>query len=164
MPHVIVPDEVRFHRHAHPEPNTGCWLWSGGLNDAGYAISLGEGGKRLLGHRVSWRLFRGPIPDGMFILHSCHVRACVNPDHLRPGTNQENMDDMKRANRQQRGARHFKTKLTVPQMKDAIRRVRAGEQAKDVALSLGLSPGAVGHIMHGRQWLARQALSEMAGD
>lgn len=48
---------------------------------------------------MSYEEFVGPIPPDKNILHSCDMRCCVNPDHLRPGTTAENVDDMIKRNR-----------------------------------------------------------------
>ena len=52
-----------------------------------------------IGSRVAWELFRGPIPEGLCVLHTCDVRHCVNPDHLFLGTKRDNSDDMIRKGR-----------------------------------------------------------------
>lgn len=69
------------------EPNTGCWLWMNAPDPKGYGrffVGRIDGRPRQKpAHRVSWGLYRGPIPDGMVIDHLCRVRSCVNPDHLR---------------------------------------------------------------------------------
>ena len=44
-------------------------------------------------HRAAWVLFKGPIPLGLQVLHSCDNSSCVNPDHLWLGTNDDNVVD-----------------------------------------------------------------------
>ena len=63
-------------------------------------------------HRYSWELHCGDIPDGMFVLHKCDNPACVNPDHLFLGTNQDNVDDMMRK------GRHGTRGKSLPQLID----------------------------------------------
>ncbi len=65
-----------------PEPNTGCWLWTGGAMAPGYGV-IQVAGRARLAHRIIWQELRGPIPDGMVLDHVCRTRPCVNPDHLR---------------------------------------------------------------------------------
>jgi hypothetical protein len=81
----------RFERKYLPEPNSGCWLWTGVVNKKGYGhIAAPKRRQMLSAHRVSYELYVGPIPDGLQIDHLCRVRCCVNPAHLEPVTPQEN--------------------------------------------------------------------------
>jgi hypothetical protein len=75
-----------------PCPATGCTLWTGALTQKGYGDLLVER-RHIRAHRAAWEAYRGPIPDGMHVLHKCDVPACINPDHLWLGTNVDNMAD-----------------------------------------------------------------------
>lgn len=85
----------RYEHFAMPEPNTGCFIWTGSLSWNGYG-QVGTGYKnqkaRKLGlaHREAYEYFVGPIPEGMDLDHKCRMRCCVNPDHLEPVTRSEN--------------------------------------------------------------------------
>lgn len=76
-----------------------CWEWKGAIQSKGYG-SISLDGKTYNAHRVSWMIAhsRMPRPD-LQILHSCDNRRCVNPAHLREGTNLENVRDMHRRGR-----------------------------------------------------------------
>jgi hypothetical protein len=78
--------------------NDDCWNWTGGLNNYGYG-RISVGGKRVLAHRYSYTLFKGKIPEGKVIDHLCRNRKCVNPTHMEPVTNSENV---KRGEKKQR--------------------------------------------------------------
>lgn len=78
-----------------PEPNSGCWLWTGRYGNNGYGtFGGGRKGERTGAHRLVWEITNGPIPDGLFVLHRCDVRGCVNPEHLFLGTAKDNTQDM----------------------------------------------------------------------
>ncbi len=67
-----------------------CWLWSKSLDRYGYG-EIKISGRRHLAHRFTYELLVGPIPRGMVLDHLCRIRRCVNPDHLEPVTNRENL-------------------------------------------------------------------------
>ena len=56
-------------------------------------------GKTVGTHRLAYEAFKGPIPDGLLVMHSCDNRRCCNPGHLSVGTHRDNVMDMVRKNR-----------------------------------------------------------------
>lgn len=71
-----------------------CWLWKPKPGAGGYGtFSISRDGKSrtLRAHRVAYQLCVGPFPEGLVPDHLCRVHACVNPSHLEPVTNRENV-------------------------------------------------------------------------
>lgn len=79
-----------------------CWEWTGVKQNNGY----GWCGRRLA-HRATYEDLIGPIPDGMNVLHSCDNRLCIRLEHLRLGTQSENIQEMLRKNRNSKGGWKF---------------------------------------------------------
>jgi hypothetical protein len=80
----------RFNAMWTPVTESGCWLWNGGVNSRGYA-EMSHKGKSDKAHRISYRLYKGEIPDGLCLDHLCRVKCCVNPYHLEAVTSIENI-------------------------------------------------------------------------
>lgn len=87
------------------DDTTGCLLWRGSLNEKGYGQIAVEPGKPGLTHRVAWEIYRGPIPNGLCVLHRCDIPACCNPEHLFLGTKADNNADMIAKGRARQGVR-----------------------------------------------------------
>lgn len=140
----------------------GCWLWTGYKNERGYGLlsARHKGSRSYRAHRFSWELVHGDTAKGQFCLHKCDVRACVNPDHLFLGTNQDNMDDMRRKGRKALGERTNYTKLTDAQVRDIRARFRtngkrgkmADNNGRELAAEYGVHLQTLFHIANGRTW------------
>jgi hypothetical protein len=132
-----------------PEPNSGCWLWNGGGDEIGGYWRIVHKGKRVMVHRIAYERYRGPIPSGLFVCHTCDVRCCVNPDHLFLGTKAENNADRHRKGRTLRGADNGKTKLS-PEQVLAIRASTDTERA--LGHKYGVAHCTVGSIRRRTTW------------
>lgn len=129
-------------------PGSDCILWAGAKSSAGY------GARRVAGvmygaHRWAYMQEFGPIAAGLWVLHKCDVRACVNPAHLFLGTNKENMQDKCNKGRQARGEKDGNAKLTEA----AVISIRADRRPRRlIAADHGVSIDTVGRICRREAW------------
>jgi hypothetical protein len=82
--------KMRFFDKIAVDEETGCWNWVGAKTSQGYG-NFAIKKKNFVAHRVSYELCKGEIPDGLNLDHLCRNRGCVNPDHLEPVTQRENL-------------------------------------------------------------------------
>lgn len=134
------------------EKGDGCWNWKGHKRASGYGWfyckSPFHKDPRYLSHRVAYTVSKGPIEPGKFILHSCDNPSCCNPDHLRSGTNDDNVRDRLQRNRQCPGA-----KITMEIAVDIRRRALNGESKVLMAKEFGLNPATVRSICRFEIWV-----------
>jgi hypothetical protein len=118
-----------------------CWIWLGATTRDGYGV-MGIGrNKQHRAHRVSFEVFKGAIPEGMVVCHTCDTPRCVNPDHLFVGTVSDNTQDMLRKGRHpiRRDGEHHATKISHAD-RELVRAARArGETLTTIASRFGVS-------------------------
>lgn len=144
---------LEFEKRYVPEPNSGCWLWTGALSSGGYGrFSSKRGGKHVMlqAHRVAWEIYRGPLRPGLCVCHRCDNPPCVNPDHLFVGTKKENSEDMARKGRSTHGEKGPHARLT---MKDALDVLRSTASGAALAVKYGVSSATINDIRMGRTWV-----------
>jgi hypothetical protein len=147
-PKILLSEEESFLLKTSPEPNTGCWLWTGAENHQ-YGKFWYQG-KTCRATHAALRIFRGIIvPSKKFACHHCDTPACVNPNHLFVGTNLENMQDAARKGRTLRGEKAPNAKLTEA----AVLEIRASDEVQSVlAARWGISQPNVVDIRKRRSW------------
>lgn len=148
--------EKRLDEKSTYVPFCGCRLWFGASVPRGYGVTHFNG-RQQYAHRVAWQLAYGPIPDGLLVLHTCDVPACINSNHLFLGTDADNTADKVKKGRcnPARGEQAGNAKLTV----EIVREIRSIYKPYDpvfsgVALAdrFGVSSEAAYAAATGRTW------------
>jgi len=126
----------------------GCWNWHAALATGGYGHFWLRGRPRPAS-QASYLLYKGAIEGGLFVLHTCDNRRCVNPGHLFLGTLRDNVDDMVSKGRQVKGSASKNAKLTEAQAR-AIR--EDARSQRKIGAAYGISHTVVGQIKAGELW------------
>jgi len=131
---------------------TGCYEWQG-KRAKNYAVITHN--RKMIGvHRIVCFLEHGEPGEQDHALHSCDNPPCVNPEHLRWGTHQENMDDVRARNRRavKRGERNGRAKLDEAKVK-AIRAIYGtGPTTIEIAELYGVSNQIISRIIKREAW------------
>jgi hypothetical protein len=130
-----------------------CWEYSGYCKPpAGYGVTESSG-RPIYTHRLAYAIFRGPVPDGMEVCHSCDNPPCWNPAHLFVASHSDNVRDMDEKRRRKsatpRGLANGNATLTDEQV-SAIRAVAQTSSQRSIAAQFGVSQSTVWRIVHGQ--------------
>lgn len=128
----------------------GCWLWTAGKTGNGYAL-ITVNYRRWYIHRYAWFLIRGVEPT-LDLLHSCDTPLCVNPDHLREGTQADNSQDMIERGRSLIGSKQPNSKLTEQDVIEIRNGVASGKSQAEYVRKYQLSTATVFNIVHRKMW------------
>lgn len=134
-----------------------CWIWDACMNDDGYGyIGIANGTQTVSAHRASHMLHKGPVPENMDVLHNCAPNrdnpSCVNPAHLRVGSDNENLEDATEKYWSRKHRHWTTTCLDEEKVKEILRLCKDGMMKKDVAAKFNITPSYVSAIFHGRRW------------
>lgn len=125
-----------------------CWEWKGGQKGNGYG-NVRRGGRNIPAHRYAYELFKGKVPEGMDVCHTCDNRSCVNPDHLFIGSRKDNMQDAKMKGRTSGGHRFH---LKPDQVREVVARLKGGQSPRRVSNDLDISYSTIAAIKSGRSY------------
>lgn len=140
----------RFDKFVIPVPEISCLIFTGQWDKNGYGKFKLRDGTQMRAHRMAWILANGPIPPAVEVLHSCDLPPCVNTDHLRLGTNAENMHD-KAVRLRVAGARHPQARLTEAQVLE-IRAVAGTKTLAELATRYGVAVSTIDAVIQRQNW------------
>lgn len=137
----------------------GCWIWQGykceprkmyGLT----SLALDGPRKKVLTHRASYILWKGEIPNGMYILHSCDVPLCCNPEHLHLGTAQDNINEMKERGRERKalGEKNRHAKLNDNIVLEIRKLYRSSLTQAQIMEKFNLPSSTTSYIVNNKTW------------
>lgn len=133
----------------------GCWEWNAFKMGSGYG-QFGLAGHMQYAHRVSYQLYIGEIPTGLYVCHKCDNPGCVNPAHLFLGTPADNVHDCENKGRGFHpgapGTRNGHAKLTEVQVIEIRAKYGEGVRIAALAKEFGVSRRAIYHIVYHTSW------------
>lgn len=128
-----------------------CLLWTKAKSHNGYGLRKHKG-KMVKAHRFSYCDAAGIGLDeikGQLVLHSCDTPACIEPTHLRLGSNKDNSVDMVQRDRECSGVLHRSNRLTETQV---IEIFESTKTLHELAAIYSITFGMAGHIKQKRKW------------
>lgn len=141
----------RFEEKVVRIPFDTCWWWIGSRNPDGYGSFWFEE-KIVRAHQVSYRMFVGEITPGLKVLHSCDEPSCVNPRHLRLGTQKENVQDAIKRGRWPMGLNKHNAKLSPEDAAQIKKLRRQGMKYDDLCEKFGVTHGAIQGVLRGASY------------
>ena len=142
----------RFADKVHIVPFSTCHYWGGHINGHGYGMFKFRG-RVERAHRVNYVLTKGEIPEingkPAVLRHKCDQPLCVNPDHLVPGTQLENIQDAVDRERMPRGEDHHHCTVSDSRLAEIMSDIAAGGATGVLAERYGVSPSYISTLRHG---------------
>lgn len=148
--HQVGTPKQRFWKYVDKKPKDDCWNWIGACDKDGYGL-IGVNKKLISAHRFSWEIHFDKIPKNLCVLHHCDNPSCVNPHHLFLGTQQDNVDDKVKKNRQARGEDNGASKLTWNKITQ-IRQLKGKFSQREIAKIFNVSHATIGYIHRNKIW------------
>lgn len=134
----------------------GCWVWKSALNPWGYGVCTKSVYGSARAHRAAYHIFKGDIPEGDHVLHTCDVRHCVNPSHLWLGSHTDNMRDRQEKGRWEpprlRGVENPMSKLSDKDVVEIRKRCAAGEAQQRIADEYQVGQMTISRIVRQETW------------
>ena len=152
----------RLFSKCNPQLENGCIEWKMSLINSGYGAMRIGAGRRVLAHRAAWIIKYGEIPDGMFVLHNCDNKRCVNVEHLRIGTQKDNMRDA-----MERGQHPFANgnpkwiKLNANDLPKVFKLRAEGWTQQRIADSFGVSRPLISLLLSGKLQRTNRSLENL---
>jgi hypothetical protein len=138
----------RIERDTFYEPNCGCWLFAGPVDEFGYGrVRIGK--KKVRVHNFTFQQDNGAVDPKKVVMHSCDMPCCWNPDHLSEGTHKDNRQDAMMKGRLPKGEDTACAKLA----NEDVAAIRASSDThRSLGKKFGVSHNLIGRIKRHQIW------------
>jgi hypothetical protein len=138
-----------------------CWICTSHKPDKCGYPKIQCNGRQSTISRWIYGQIHGSICANLVVRHKCDNPSCINPEHLEPGTVQDNVNDRVIRGREgdRKGSKNGRAKLNEALIPEIITRLKKFEKQKDIALDLGISQQMISRIKNGKAW---KTVNEMA--
>jgi hypothetical protein len=145
--------QVRFLSKVKIAGPDDCWEWTAGQLKDGYGY-FRLNGKTASAHRVSYLLFKGEVPPGLYVCHRCDNPGCCNPAHLFAGTGRENALDREAKGRghDRRGENQGNSKLRSSDVVQIRSKHSAGASRATLAAEYGVNWSTIDKVVRRESW------------
>jgi hypothetical protein len=127
-----------------------CWEWTGSKASAGYG-TVRIRGQYFSTHALAFMLTHGRRANGV-VMHTCDNRACCRPDHLREGSQADNIRDAVLKGRMRRGEAAGAAILTEAEVKSMRQHFEQGCSRKEIALKFNRPYQTVVDVIGQKTW------------
>ena len=133
-----------------------CWEWRASKTPLGYGKMRFRGGT-YIASRLAWEIANERFLDrGAVARHSCDNPSCCNPTHILPGTQLQNMQDMRARGRQRHvglaGEKNPRAKLSGDDVQRIKARIASGETNISIARDYPVTHALISRIRLGKAW------------
>ena len=129
----------------------GCRIWQRSKMHNGYGRIKYDGKTRCVS-RIAFEHWVEPLRDGMFVCHTCDVRACIEPTHLFQDTHQANMADRNNKGRQANGEIHGKSVFCDYDILEMRALYAAGFGQSELGRMYDVRPSTIELIVKRKTW------------
>ena len=150
---------AEFERNMGKGSDDECWPWlalcdsrPGAEYGKAYMRFNGGGHRQLQAHRVSHAIFKGEVPPGKLVMHSCDNKKCVNPKHLSIGNDLDNSRDASMKGLMHPGVKTYGAVLNDETVRQIRIRFSRGERKNDIARSIGHHRRTVADVVNNKTW------------
>lgn len=156
-------DEVRFWSNVNVGLKDSCWYWKRSKHNFGYGwFRINK--KSYSSHRLALIFWNGSEKKDLNVLHNCNNPSCCNPNHLRWGTQYNNVQDSIKAGTKSdppinnslppvfHGSEHPISKLTEKDVIKIRKERSTGVKIKDLAEKYFVSNSCISGIINYKSW------------
>lgn len=144
-------EKIKIYFYEKVIKKKGCWGWNGYVDKNGYT-QIHAGKTLVKGHRVSYEIHKGEIPEGKLVCHSCDNPTCTNPDHLWLGTNIQNSQDAQLKKRMSFGENRWNSKLKKENINEIRKLISLGVSVAHLSRLFEVSYMTIKNVKIGKTW------------